>query len=103
MIYPKEREIRGRIAKLLYEVRIPANITPEDMAAAGKLLSHNIGREFKSLEIVFFKEKGEDCAAIKVELESRAYLKYLLEVVSEGITMMESFLLTKSIEQERRE
>ncbi len=97
MVYPEEVEMKGQIAKLLYQVRIPVNVDKEDMITAEKLISHHIVREFKTPKIVFLKKGKEDLLALRTELESPLYLKHLLEVVSEGILIMESYLLTKSI------
>jgi len=44
----------------------------------------------------------KDFIAIKAEVESPTYAKYLLELASDGILAAENYLLLKAIEYERQ-
>jgi hypothetical protein len=102
MIYPTAHSVKNQIAKLVYEVRIPANVLSEDVETGKKMLRWNIEREFKVETLSVSKVTGKDMLNLRVVVESAFYFKELLDIVSESILLFENFLYSKSLEYEKR-
>jgi len=102
MVHHEEIIVRGQIARVLYEYRIPSNVTKDDIEISKSIVKKYIEREFKTPQVEVIRGKKKDRIAIKCEIESPVFVKILLESASEGILAAEHFLLMRSIEYERQ-